>query len=106
LTEQIRQLRAEEVDLGRLLLHSRIGQEAYDQLRHEWQQKLGHKQQELETLQREASVYIDDLDAAVMLLSRLPLLFERLAKRDRPGCSGCYSRRLWSTATAPSSMSG
>jgi DNA invertase Pin-like site-specific DNA recombinase len=83
LKERIRQLRAEEADLGRLLLNKRIGQDAYDQLRHEWQQKLNHKQQELEALQRETSVYIDDLDAAVMLLSKMPMLFERLARRDQ-----------------------
>ena len=83
LTGQIRQLRADESDLGRLLLHRRISEEAYDQLRREWQQRLNQKQQELDALQREASVAIDDLDAALALLSEAPRLFKRLAKRDQ-----------------------
>ena len=83
LTEQIKQLRTEEADLGRMVLHRRISQEAYDQLRMEWQQRLSHKQQELEALRREPAGYIDELEIAIKLLSKIPVLFQRLAKREQ-----------------------
>ncbi|MBN1119792.1 MAG: hypothetical protein JXJ17_01840 [Anaerolineae bacterium] len=74
---------AEEADLVRLFLQKQLSQEAYDELRREWQSKLKHKHKAIEQLQREAVVYIDDLEAAIALLSSAPILFTRLTRRKQ-----------------------
>ena len=54
-------MREEEADIVRFLLQKRLSQETYDRLRHEWQTKLKQKQQEMEALQRDITLYVDDL---------------------------------------------
>ncbi len=83
LRERIRQLKEEESDLARLLLKKRISQNIYDKLRKEWRETLLHKQRELEQIERETSVYLNDLDAAIRLLSEVPRLYERMQPRDQ-----------------------
>jgi hypothetical protein len=76
-------LQAVEADLVRLFLQKQLSQKAYDELRREWQSKLKHKHKAIEQLQREAVVYIDDLEAAIALLSSAPILFTRLTRRKQ-----------------------
>ena len=83
LRQQINQLREEEADLVRLLLQKRLSQDMYDRLRHEWQTKLNKKQQEMEALQRDVTLYVDDLEAAIALLSSAPILFARLPRKKQ-----------------------
>ncbi|MBN1122634.1 MAG: hypothetical protein JXJ17_16270 [Anaerolineae bacterium] len=74
-------MQAEEADLARLFLQKQLSQETYDELLQEWQSKLKHKHKTIEQLQQEAVVYIDDLEAAIALLSGAPILFARLNRR-------------------------
>ncbi|MBN1122407.1 MAG: hypothetical protein JXJ17_15130, partial [Anaerolineae bacterium] len=83
LKRQISLLQAEEADLVRLFLQKQLSQKAYDELRREWQSKLKHKHKQIEQLQREAVVYIDDLETAIALLSSAPILFARLTRRKQ-----------------------
>ena len=83
LKRQISLLQAEEADLVRLFLQKQLSQKAYDELRREWQSKLKHKHKEIEQLQKEAVVYIDDLETAIALLSSAPILFARLTRRKQ-----------------------
>jgi len=78
LEERIRRIQAEETDLARLLVTGRLSEEAYDNLRREWQTKLFQAKRDYDMFRREAQEYLDDLDVALVLLSRVQELFPRL----------------------------
>jgi hypothetical protein len=78
LEERIRRIQDEEADLARLLVTGRLSEEAYDNLRREWQTKLFQAKRDYEICQREAQEYLDDLDVALFLLSKVNKLFPRL----------------------------
>ena len=56
----------------------RLSEEAYDNLRREWQTKLFQAKRDYDMFRREAQEYLDDLDVALVLLSRVQELFPRL----------------------------
>lgn len=80
---QLVQLRDEEARLGRLLISNKISEDTYDQLRKEWQEKQRAIQVKIIDLERETSMCLDDLDAALVLMTKLSFLYKRLAEKER-----------------------
>ena len=83
LKRQLIRLKDEESRLGRLLITNKISEEAYDQLRKEWQEKVQRIEVSIVELERETLVRVDDLDAALVLMSTLVPLYERLGQKER-----------------------
>jgi len=83
LKRQLIRLKDEESRLGRLMITDKISEEAYDQLRKEWQDKVQRIEMSIVELERETLVRVDDLDAALVLMTRLPVLFARLGDKER-----------------------
>ena len=83
LKRQLVLLKEEESRLGRLLITNKIGEEAYDKLRKEWQEKVQRIEMAIAELERETMVRVDDLDAALVLMTRLRVLYERLGDKER-----------------------
>ncbi len=83
LRQQLSRLKDEETHLGRLVITSKISEEAYDQLRKEWQEKVLRIEVSIAQLEHEKMIRIDDLDAALVLMTRLRVLFDRLGDKER-----------------------
>jgi hypothetical protein len=79
---RLRKLREEEVHLGRLVVTGKISEETFDRLQTEWQEKILHVQTQLADLEREAKVYLDELDAAIALMPFMYRLFERIKMKE------------------------
>ncbi len=88
------QLRQEEARLARLFLVEKLSEEVYDQLRAEWQEKASHAQNRLDNLEREVSNYLDDLDTALILLTRVEMLYGRLGRKQRSTLLQILARRI------------
>ena len=89
-------LRQEEAKLGRLFITGNIGEDAYKQLRIEWQDKVRHVEMQLADVERETSQHINNLDVALMLLSHLPELFNRLESKRRATLLQMLASRIYS----------
>lgn len=83
LKRQLTLLREEEARLGRLYITGKLTDEAYEQLRSEWGEKLRVNELNLAELEREARVHIGDLDLALALLSKMGELYARLDQKQR-----------------------
>jgi hypothetical protein len=83
LTHQRSQLKDEEARLGRLYITGKMGEETYNQLRREWQEKLRHIELTLAELEREVAFHLDDLDAALTLMTRMADLYQRLDRKQQ-----------------------
>jgi DNA invertase Pin-like site-specific DNA recombinase len=83
LNKKLKALRDEEARLGRLLITEKISEATYDQLRLEWQEKVVNIQLKLEELAFDASLYLDDLEIALVLLSQVSILFARLDEKQK-----------------------
>jgi hypothetical protein len=83
LNSQMKQLRAEEAHLGRLLITGKISEETFDQLREEWQEKVRNIQNNLIIMERESLLQLDDLDTALFLMTKMGVLFDRLEPKDQ-----------------------
>ncbi len=83
LQRQLSRLKEEESRLGRLLITNKISEETYDQLRKEWQEKVLRTEVSITELERETLVRVDDLDAALLLMTRINFLYERLGEKER-----------------------
>jgi DNA invertase Pin-like site-specific DNA recombinase len=92
--KRIVELREEEARLGRLLIRNKISEEAYDQLRLEWQEKIRNAERTLADVEREEAHYLDDLDAALMLMASMSYLFERLTDEQRALLLRVLTKRL------------
>lgn len=95
LRRRVSELREEEAQLGRLLTTSRISEETYDQLRLEWQEKIQNVYRALTNAEREAYAYLDDLDAALLLLASASLLFNRLEAEQRSTLLQVLTKRIY-----------
>lgn len=71
LSRRLAQLREEEARLGRLLITEKMSEETYDRLRAEWREKLRLTETSLANLECDAARYLDDLDTALLLLTRV-----------------------------------
>lgn len=83
LQRKIKQLREEETRLGRLFITGKITEASYEKLRNEWQEKVRHAEANLKDLERNMKRYVDDLDLALILLAKMPVLFDRLDEPKR-----------------------
>jgi hypothetical protein len=64
------------------LILDKISEETYEQLRAEWKDKLRSSENKLANLERDISRYLDDLDMALLLMTQMSKLFDRLD--DKP----------------------
>jgi len=83
LKRQLAQLREEEARLGRLLITNMISEETYFQLRKEWQEKQRNITAKIADLERETNFCLDDLDAAIILMTKMSKLYSRLSEINR-----------------------
>ena len=83
LNRQLSQLREEEARLGRLLITNMISEETYFQLRKEWQDKQRNITSNIADLERETNLCLDDLDAAIILMTKMSALYSRISENDR-----------------------
>lgn len=83
LNRQLSQLKEEEARLGRLFITEKISEEVYSKLRSEWQEKLRHVELTLAELEHDATVHLDDLDTALLLLTKIADLYPRLDEKKR-----------------------
>jgi hypothetical protein len=83
LNRQLSELREEEARLGRLLITNMISEETYFQLRKEWQEKQRNITANIADLERETNLCLDDLDAAIILMTKMSRLYSRLSEIDR-----------------------
>ena len=83
LKHKLQSLRDEEARLGRLVITGKISEQTYEQLRNEWQEKAVNVQIKLEELAFDVSLYLDDLEIALVLLSQISLLFPRLEEKQK-----------------------
>lgn len=83
LRRQLVRLKDEESRLGRLLITNKISEEAYDQLRKEWQEKVQRIEGNILELEHETLIRVDDLDAALVLMTQIGHLYERLGPKER-----------------------
>ena len=83
LHRQLSQLKEEETRLGRLFITEKISEAVYNQLRTEWQEKLRNIELTLAELERDTRVHLDDLDAALVLLTKATGLYPRLDEKKR-----------------------
>jgi len=65
LERKLSELQEEEARLGRLFITGQIGEEAYAQLRLEWNEKVANIQRKIEELDFNATQYLNDLEVAL-----------------------------------------
>jgi hypothetical protein len=94
LQRQTAQLRQEEARIARLFAMGKLSEEVYDQLRAEWQEKALHAENRLANLEREVGNYLDDLDMALMLLTKVEMLYDRLGEKERRTLLQILARRI------------
>ena len=94
LKRQLAQLRDEEARLARLVIMNKITEETYDRLRAEWKEKLRKSEISLAEMESESKAHFDDLDVALILMSKLPELFPRLKEADRTKLLQILARRI------------
>jgi DNA invertase Pin-like site-specific DNA recombinase len=80
---RIAQLREEEARIARLFVSGQVTEDAYAQLRMEWQDKLKNIEIQKADLERTAAHYLNDLDVALILLVRTDELFARLNPKQQ-----------------------
>ncbi|MBN1311342.1 MAG: recombinase family protein [Anaerolineae bacterium] len=78
----VARFKTEESALARLYAQGRLTDESYDQLHSEWQAKLFEAESELRKLANEPVQLVDDLEVALLLLSHLDNLYERLEQKE------------------------
>jgi DNA invertase Pin-like site-specific DNA recombinase len=83
LQHKLSSLKEEEARLGRLLISGKISEDAYDQLRFEWNEKSLNVQSKIEELKFDASRYLDDLEMALVLLVNMSVLYGRLNEQQK-----------------------
>lgn len=83
LQQRLKNLQDEEARLVRLFMTGKINEETYDRLRVEWKEKTRQVQMTVKELEFDASKYLDDLDVAIALLTKISVLFDRLKEKER-----------------------
>jgi hypothetical protein len=80
---QLNELKTEEARLGRLYITGKISEEAYNQLRIEWQDNIRNTEARLIEAERNINTIMVDLDMALILLSKADILYERLDDKSK-----------------------
>jgi len=76
-------LQQEEARLVRLQITGEISEETYKQLRLEWKDKVNNIQTSIRELDFDTHSHLDDLEIALVLMSKLPVLYDRLDKKQK-----------------------
>ncbi len=87
-------LKEEEARLGRLYITGKISESTYEQLHGEWQEKLRHTELSLAEMERESTTHIDDLDMALVLLSKLTTLYQRFEDKEKTKLLQILAKRI------------
>lgn len=91
---QLSGLKDEEARLGRLYITGKISDDIYQQLRKEWQVKLRNVEINISDMERESKIPLDDLDAALMLISKISPLYMRLKESDQSKILQIITKRI------------
>ena len=83
LRKQSTEMKDEEKRLGRLYITGKITEEAYEQLHAEWQEKLRNIELTMAEMEREPTIRINDLDIALVLLTKVSQLYSRLDDKQK-----------------------
>ena len=83
LRKQSTLLKEEEARLGRLYITGKITDLAYEQLHSEWQEKLRNNELTMTEMEREPTFHINDLDIALVLLTKIDKLYIRLDEKQK-----------------------
>ena len=76
-------MREEVVKLGRMFLTDKISEESYSQLRQEWREKVKHAEANLRDVKHHLTRYLNDLDIALILLTKVSNLYLRVDEKKR-----------------------
>lgn len=91
---QLSELRKEEARLGRLFITGKISEEAYNQLRVEWQDNIRNTEARLNEAERNVSAIMVDLDMALVLLAKVNILYERLDNKNKARLLKILAKRI------------
>ena len=83
LRKQTTEMKEEEKRLGRLYITGKITEQAYEQLHSEWQEKLRNVELTMAEMEREPNIRINDLDMALILLTKVSQLYSRLEEKQK-----------------------
>lgn len=91
---QLSELKNEEARLGRLFITGKISEEAYNQLRVEWQDNIRNTEARLIEAERNISAVMVDLDMALVLLAKVNILYERLDNKNKARLLKILAKRI------------
>jgi len=94
LKRRLSELKEEEARLARLMITGNLTEDAYEQLRHEWQEKVINVQCKIGELELDLSQYLDDLEVALVLMTYVGKLFERLEDKQRTNLLQILTKRI------------
>jgi site-specific DNA recombinase len=94
LRKQTTQLKEEEARLGRLYITGKITETAYEQLRSEWQEKLRNNELTIAEMEREPKILINDLDLALILLTKIGELYNRFDEKQKSTLLHILAKRI------------
>jgi hypothetical protein len=69
--------------LGRMLITGKISEETFDHFRLEWQEKIRNAELSLAEMERETKFFLDKLDLALALLTKIAVLYPQLRLKDK-----------------------
>jgi len=87
-------LKEEEARLGRLFMTGQISEEIYAKLRSEWYEKKIHTQLKIEELEIDLTQYLDDLEVALVLMSKISMLYGRLGEEQKNNFLQIMAKRI------------
>jgi hypothetical protein len=94
LKHKFSELQEEEARLGRVVITGQINEDAYAQLRAEWNEKKIIVQRKIDELEFEATKYLDDLEVALVLMVNIPDLYESFEKQQRTNLLQMFVKRI------------
>ena len=94
LRKQTTELKEEEARLGRLYITGKITEKAYEQLHSEWQEKLRNNELTMAEMEREPKIHINDLDLALILLTKVGELYPRLDEKQKSTLLQILAKRI------------
>ena len=94
LKEKLNSLTNEESRLARLFMTEKINEETYDRLREEWLEKTRNIKAMIKELEMDASQFLDDLELALSMMSKLSTIFHRLEEKKRTALLQVLVKRI------------
>ncbi len=91
---QLTQLKNEESRLGRLFITGNLSEEAYSQLRSEWEENIRVCKSKLLESAKNVNVVMVDLDMALLLLANCSLLFNRMDEKGKVRLLKILAKRI------------